>query len=214
MNVPERLEALRKAMCVNWQELGDALELSRTMLHYLRKGESEISPKAERRLRDLEASALAKQPPVSVPPGSKAPSNWGGAFWGTTNLVPIISWASAGSANAYEDQGHDVPTIPSGCKDPNCYALEIEGNSMEPFYESGDIVVVMPNFQAQHGQLVIARLDDDSVYFKKLVIGRDPQRIRLVSFNLKYEPMDVHRRDVRFLHPVHSMTRVFAPQHS
>jgi phage repressor protein C with HTH and peptisase S24 domain len=80
--------------------------------------------------------------------------------------APLISWASAGDAHAYEDQGYNVPRIPTTCRDPHAYCLEIEGDSMEPKYSRGDIVVVAPSREARNGELVIARTKTDETYFK------------------------------------------------
>jgi phage repressor protein C with HTH and peptisase S24 domain len=105
--------------------------------------------------------------------------------------------------------GHDVPVIPTLCKDENCYAVEITGDSMEPVYHSGDIAVAAPNSEARQGDLVIAKTIDEEPVFKKLKFSPDMKVVRLFSFNPEYPVIELKRSQVRFLHPVYSVTRFF-----
>ena len=54
MNVIERLEKLRLKQGWSWDELGEAIELSRSMLHYVRKVERVMSERSLYRLAELE----------------------------------------------------------------------------------------------------------------------------------------------------------------
>jgi len=154
---------------------------------------------------------LSEKPPgAESVPDERVPRENSGPYYGMSGgRCPIISWASAGNAHAYEDQGQDVPHILTRCKDQNCYALAIEGDSMSPAYLTGDIAVVSPNREAQNGRLVIAKTVDDDVFFKQLKPGRKEDTIRLLSFNPNYAPLDLHRSELRFIHPVYSVTRYF-----
>lgn len=133
----------------------------------------------------------------------------GGPYYGTKTEAPIIALASAGDFHQWEDQGFDVPHIPTVCRDPNCYAVEITGDSMEPAYHAGDIAVVSPNAQPQNGDLVIAKTVHEEPLFKQLKFSVDMKMIRLVSFNYNYPAMDMKPSDLRFMHPVFSVTRYF-----
>lgn len=57
MNVPERLEKLRRARGWTWLELGKQLELSRTMIFNVRKGTQPLGVKSAHRLAELERDA-------------------------------------------------------------------------------------------------------------------------------------------------------------
>ncbi len=136
------------------------------------------------------------------------PREHGGPYWGTTNRSPVISWASAGKSRYYEDVGGDVETIPTDCKDANCYVLQLEGDSMEPRYYAGDYIVVAPNFEAQNGDLVVAKTKNGDVYFKLFHrTGPDGEMIKLTSYNQAYPPLEFSRSAMRFCHPVHSVVR-------
>ena len=61
--------------------------------------------------------------------------------------IPLIGFAQAGGEGFFDDGGYPVggswdevslPEIP----DTNAYALEISGESMEPVYRDGDLVIV------------------------------------------------------------------------
>jgi len=132
----------------------------------------------------------------------------GGPYWGTTDRCPVISWASAGDKHSFEDIGGDVETIPTDCKDGNCYVLRLEGDSMEPRYYGGDYIVVAPNLEAQNGDLVVAKTKDGEVYFKLYHrTGPHGELIKLTSYNQAYPTLEFPRSALRFCHPVHSVVR-------
>lgn len=210
----ETLSELMNERGIKNIEVAKALGLSPTAVGNYVKGRL---PRAEELLslaqyfgvpieRFLGGKKVARDAPTR---NERTPREHGGPFWGTTDQAPIISWASAGSGNAFEDQGSDVATIPTPCKDPNCYALEIQGDSMEPLYLSGDIAVVAPNQLASNNDLVIAKLLDDSVFFKRLQITQGGKLYRLLSINPHHHAIDLKRTDLRFIHPVYSVTRFF-----
>lgn len=125
-------------------------------------------------------------------------------------LAPIIAYARGGEGAYPEDMGHDVPRIAVPCKDPNCYVLELEGDSMEPVYLEGDLLVVAPNMEAMNNDLVIVKTTDEEVFFKKLRKPRtekDGEHFQFLSFNphhpaLLLRPDQIHRVSV-----VHSVIR-------
>lgn len=89
--------------------------------------------------------------------------------------VPLISWVQAGECqpalNPYEpgDAAEWIETEINVTK--NSYALTVRGDSMEPLFPEGSIIIVDPDRQATHGSFVIARIDDSGeATFKQLVI--------------------------------------------
>ena len=66
-----------------------------------------------------------------------------------TRTAGIIGYAQAGASGFFDDAGYptgagwDEVLFPS-IGDPNAFALEIQGDSMEPVYRDGDIIVVLP----------------------------------------------------------------------
>ena len=61
--------------------------------------------------------------------------------------VPIIGYAQAGTEGFFDDAGYPLGTgwdevVFPDIGDPNAYALEITGDSMEPVYRAGDTIVM------------------------------------------------------------------------
>jgi SOS-response transcriptional repressor LexA len=92
------------------------------------------------------------------------------------DLVPLISWVQAGSFTEAIDiyqpgfAEHWVKKPPKPCG-PKTFALRVEGISMEPDYQEGDIIYVDPERAATNGKDIVIRLDDrNEATFKRLVI--------------------------------------------
>ena len=66
--------------------------------------------------------------------------------------------------------------------DDNAYALEVTGDSMQPLYRKGDILVVSPNTQARKGDRVVVRTVDGEV-LAKILVKRTAKTVELASFN-------------------------------
>ena len=91
---------------------------------------------------------------------------------------------SAGVGVYLEDSKAETITIPGGEKTADAdYALRISGNSMEPKYHNGDILLVQSCESVEIGELGIFLLDGNG-FFK--VYGGD----RLISLNEDYGPKD------------------------
>ena len=90
---------------------------------------------------------------------------------------------SAGTGVFLTDTESVTISIPSTAQTESAdYALRIKGNSMEPKYRDGDILLVEECDSVEYGELGIFILDGDG-YFKKY------EGDRLVSLNLDYAPI-------------------------
>lgn len=90
---------------------------------------------------------------------------------------------SAGVGLYLEEASSSQITIPNNEKTAEAnYALRISGNSMEPKYQSGDVLLVQNAETVEHGELGIFLLDGEA-FFK--VYGGD----RLLSLNPDYGPI-------------------------
>lgn len=113
--------------------------------------------------------------------------------------VPIISWVRAGkshpASNPYEP-GDEEDWIETEINvTTNSFALTVRGDSMEPLFPEGCVIVVDPNRQAENGSYVVARLDDlDEVTFKQLV--KDAGLTYLKPLNPRYPIMQIDRSAV------------------
>lgn len=132
-----------------------------------------------------------------------------GPYWGTSDTAPVVSRVSAGSPHAWEDAGHAAPQIKVNCPDPNTYAVEVWGDSMEPVYHEGDILVIAPNLQVNPGDLVVFKTAADESFFKKY-LGVKKGALRFASFNPNWEVMQIEPEEMGEagkMHLVHNIIR-------
>src|SRR5438045_1071144 len=70
--------------------------------------------------------------------------------------IPLIGFGQAGSGGYFDDggfpagKGWDEIAFPA-VNDENAYALEISGNSMEPAYRDGTVIIVAPTSPVRRG---------------------------------------------------------------
>lgn len=116
-------------------------------------------------------------------------------------MVPVIGWAHAGDAGGYEE----IPPswqnrVPTDCSDPKAFGVSLEGDSMEPKFSDGDILIVQPTTEAHSGCFVVARFIDDSVIFRRLEMRRG--KIILVPLNPQYMASEHTPEEFSWIYPV------------
>ena len=120
--------------------------------------------------------------------------------------IPIINEVPAGYPTDFTDLDYP-PSVADeyvqcpDTSDPQAFAARVVGDSMEPAYHEGDIVVFAPNTPAESGQDCFVRLESGETTFKR-VYQDDPARLRLQPLNAKYPGHIVPRREVTGLWPV------------
>lgn len=85
------------------------------------------------------------------------------------------------------------------------FALRIKGDSMEPRFVEGDVVIVRKQQTADSGDIVVALVNGDSATIKKL--KRHQNGITLVPSNSAYEPMYYSNEEIMEL-PVNILGKV------
>lgn len=99
--------------------------------------------------------------------------------------IPIVGTVRAGVPNlAVEeiDGYHDWDG------DPDCYALRVRGDSMiDACILEGDILVIRPQQTARDGEIVVARIGDETTVKRLRLKGGE---VWLLPENPKYEPID------------------------
>ena len=76
---------------------------------------------------------------------------------------------------------------------------------MSPRIQSGDVVIVRVQSDAESGDIVIAKVNGDDACCKKL--QKHDEGINLISRNSEYEPMFFSKKDIADL-PVHIIGKV------
>ncbi|MGV1014338.1 MAG: S24 family peptidase [Methyloceanibacter sp.] len=101
--------------------------------------------------------------------------------------IPLIGLTQAGGGGFFDDggfpvgQGWDQIRFPR-VDDDNAYALEVTGDSMQPLYRDGDILVVSPNAAPRKGDRIVLRTTDGEV-MAKILLRRTVKIVELASFN-------------------------------
>lgn len=102
-------------------------------------------------------------------------------------MIPILGSVPAGPAvGSYPDVQGSVPA-PVGSDDiDSLFALKIKGDSMDPTLKDHDTVLVRWQETANHGDIVVARFEEDESTVKRLKLR--PSGALLVPDNTKYPP--------------------------
>jgi phage repressor protein C with HTH and peptisase S24 domain len=117
--------------------------------------------------------------------------------------IPLLGFAKAGKGGYFDDAGFPVGgswdeiTVP-GVKDLNAYALEISGDSMQPVYRQGDIIIVSPNATVRRGDRVVVRTKRGEV-MAKILQRQTSKAIELASFNPDHETKSIPTEDVMWI---------------
>lgn len=108
--------------------------------------------------------------------------------------IPILGHVAAGvpimAEREYEEYEDDTYGI--SCD----YVLRVEGDSMEPRVQNGDVVYVREQPDVDDGQIAVVGVDD-SVTLK--VVYHLPNGLQLVSLNPKYKPMIYTQENTDYL---------------
>jgi SOS-response transcriptional repressor LexA len=199
-----RLRYLREKRELSVQELA---KLSRVSMGTIRNLEEGHTGAQEKELKAL-ASALGVDPEIFLE-GSDSPRLTGaGRTYGAeadmitgpglvARTIPLLSWAEAGELKQWDDVYEHDGFVAFNVKDPKAVALKIRGDSMSPEYPDGTVAIIYPSFEPKNGDLIIARLRDGSVLFKRLQLSGD--QFIFVSLNTVYPPMPVEKKEVERL---------------
>ncbi|MEM1059342.1 MAG: LexA family transcriptional regulator [Verrucomicrobiota bacterium] len=123
--------------------------------------------------------------------------------------IPILSWAQAGEAQNFEQMPEDYEgVVASDVSDESAVAVRLQGDSMEPRFEQGDIAIILPSIAPTNGEVVVANLEDEGVLCKLMHVQHDKNLITLTSYNQAYPPMQYKREDFLWMYPVAQIIKV------
>ena len=120
--------------------------------------------------------------------------------------IPLLGLAQAGGNGFFDDAGFpvggswDEVSLPE-IGDPHAYALEISGDSMEPVFRDGDMVVRSPAAPIRRGDRVVLRTAGGEVMAKQLA-RRSAKRIELKSLNPEHRDRSFDLMEVAWMHRV------------
>ena len=110
--------------------------------------------------------------------------------------IPVLGTVAAGIPISAVEDILDYEEVPQSWENQGeFFALKIKGDSMEPRMESGDVVIVKQQPDANSGDTVIVLVNGDDATCKKL--QKTDNGIMLVSTNPKYLPMFYSLEDIQ-----------------
>ena len=160
-------------------------------------------PSTESVAKVLDATSTGMDAFASLVTG--APSNFRAASR-PIRRIPLIGLAQAGSAGYFDDGGYpagggwdeiSVPEIP----DPNAYALEISGESMEPVFRDGDTIIVAPSAPVRRGDRVVVRTNGGEVMAKEL-LRQSARKVELASLNPSHPNYSFDLAEITWMHRI------------
>lgn len=113
---------------------------------------------------------------------------------GAGRAIPIVGMARTGKDGFFDAAGFPVGAdetvrFPDLGED-RVYALEISGDSMEPMYRAGDVVIVQPGAAVRRGDRVVVRTRDGEM-LAKILGRRNEQMVELISINPAHKPREL-----------------------
>jgi len=162
-------------------------------------------PSTESLAKVLAATGASLESFTALVSGARALAS-GAATRSAARRVPLIGLAQAGGDGYFDDGGYpvgggwDEVSLPE-IADPNAYALEISGESMEPVFRDGDLVIVAPSAPIRRGDRVVVRTVSGEVMAKQLA-RRSARRVELKSLNPEHPDYSFDLMEVPWIHRI------------
>jgi repressor LexA len=121
--------------------------------------------------------------------------------------IPLLGTVAAGlPLMAEENMEGTMPFAESLLGTGEYFALHIQGDSMiDAGICNGDIAVIRHTSQVENGDIIVARIDEESVTIKRYF--KEQNRIRLQPENPAFAP--IYTRDMRILGKLHMIMRSY-----
>ncbi|MFB3851545.1 MAG: XRE family transcriptional regulator [Acidobacteriota bacterium] len=190
MDIGRKIVMIRKNKGISQKKLAQMLNWDPSNLVRIEKGR--VIPS----LKSIEEIAEK----LEVPPSYLIDNN------GFPPKIPVVSFASAGEAVNFTDQGYPQGggmyfiDRPANFSDPNGFGIEVSGDSMVPKYEDGQVVLVDTRKCPQSGDYAVVGLMNGDKYIKRY---REAQGVVILeSVNPLYEPIVVQKDEIRFAYKI------------
>jgi len=193
MNFGERLYSILKERGIKANELASRLNMDPSYLSRLRHGKrhpSRATLVAISKALGVPIDELLGLPSAPMPDG---------------RMVPVISWVQAGRIREPQDpynvgESGEEPPLAAYTTDPAAFALRVQGDSMEPEFVDGDIIVVSPSVDITSGDYCVFKSNgkaafkqfkryEDTVILRPLnsrypdlvIQGDDPDKLEIIG---------------------------------
>jgi phage repressor protein C with HTH and peptisase S24 domain len=123
---------------------------------------------------------------------------------GAKSTIPLIGLTQAGSGRSFTEDG--MPTGGPGWEEvefpdlsnEKVFALEVQGDSMEPLYRDGDVLIVSPSANIRKGDRVVVRTTSGEVTAKELK-RRTAKSLELRSLNASHPDRVIPANEVAWM---------------
>lgn len=128
-----------------------------------------------------------------------------GASLAAGRLVPVINKVSAGYPADFNDLDYPVGVADDYVRcpdlhDPNAFAVRVVGDSMQPRFNEGDIVIFSPAADVHNGDDCFVRFASPHETTFKRVFFESDNTIRLQPRNANYPPVTVDGKRINGLY--------------
>ena len=203
MSIGERIKLSRSRLKMTQQQLGDKIGANKASISQWENGV--YTPDAKN------LSELAKALSVSVfwlMDGKGEPSGQNMEIASPdTHRIPVISYVQAEvwtAPNEIRECDGNMAYITTDLElGDRAFAIVIRGNSMEPEFTEGDLVLIDPDEPLHPGDFVVAKNGEEEATFKKYRprgYGEDGQEIfELAPLNDDYPTMRSDRQHIQII---------------
>ena len=123
---------------------------------------------------------------------------------GAKSTIPLIGMTQAGAGRSFTEDGMptggpgweevEFPDFPS----EKVFALEVQGDSMEPLYRDGDVLIVSPSAGVRKGDRIVVRTNDGEVTAKELK-RKTARSLELRSLNAAHPDRIIAVSDIAWM---------------
>lgn len=171
MGLKEKIRFLREGRNLSISELAERVGIDRSTLSRIESGERKIVADLVQRLANalsVDIATLYDVEPLKIVP---------------LRPIPLVSRIPAGDPIEYTNADYpagwaeEFVPCPEDVSDPAAFALKVEGQSMEPRFKDGDIVIISPQAKLKDGAPVVYRLKNGDCAVKNYHGGENNEII-------------------------------------
>jgi phage repressor protein C with HTH and peptisase S24 domain len=120
--------------------------------------------------------------------------------------LPLLPLPAAATDSYFDAAGHPTGAAPSEVSlpeigDPAAYALAVSDDEMAPVFREGDIVIASPAAPVRHGDRVVVRLCNGTLFAREL-LERSARRLVLRRYSPPHARLHLDNAEVAFLHRI------------
>jgi SOS-response transcriptional repressor LexA len=193
----EFIKEKRREKGLSARQLAELSGVSDAHIIYIEKGQRK--PTFEKLMDILNALGVTMEEFLERT-GRGARANLEPARVMTLHRIPVVTWVVAGKWKEVCDvfkPGDADEWIDSDVSGRNVFALRVVGDSMEPEFKEGEVIIVNPHVEAVPNDFVVVKNKNEESTFKQL--KRYGPRWVLHPLNPRYHDLEVKRGDFRII---------------